>query len=106
VHSAQATLSIARVKTTEDSVECGRRVLGLLGDIRVAHDERFVPGHQVAPISHHPRHECPNTRRSAEAPQLLLCADKRASQLTFSRRSLGTSCESGDAARAWATAFH
>jgi hypothetical protein len=32
-------------------------LLGLLGDIKVAHGERFLPDHQVAPVSHHRRHE-------------------------------------------------
>jgi hypothetical protein len=64
--SAQATLSIVRVTVTEDSFEVllsrWEKVLGLLGDIKVARGERFVPDHQVAPISHHPRHECPSYR--------------------------------------------
>jgi hypothetical protein len=64
--SAQATLSIVRVTVTEDSVEVllsrSGKVLGLLGDIKVARGERFVPDHQVAPISHQPHHECPSYR--------------------------------------------
>jgi hypothetical protein len=62
--SAQAALSIARVKTTEGSVEVllsrWEKVLGLLGDIKVARGERSVPDHQLAPVSHHRRHESPS----------------------------------------------